>query len=158
MRLNRSDITHLIIHCAATPNGKPFTSEQIDGWHRERGFRRDPRLIGATEPGLKHIGYHYVIYTNGAVRCGRSEQEVGAHVQGMNSRSLGVCLIGTDQFTPAQWDTLRLHVTAMRQRFPHITVAGHRQFANKICPGFDVPSWLKNGMVPVPGHECQVDA
>jgi N-acetylmuramoyl-L-alanine amidase len=158
MRLDKSQITHLIIHCAATPNGKPFTAEQIDGWHRERGFRRDSREIGHHEPGLKHIGYHYVIYTNGAVRCGRSEQEVGAHTRGMNSRSFGVCLVGTDQFTPEQWTALRLHVEAIRKRYPHITVAGHRQFANKICPGFDVPAWFKADMAPVSGHVLVVGA
>jgi N-acetylmuramoyl-L-alanine amidase len=156
MRLNAARITHLIIHCAATPNGKPFTAEDIDRWHRERGFRRDPALIGHHEPKLQSIGYHYVIYLNGVVRCGRSEQEVGAHVQGMNSKSLGVCLIGTDQFTPVQWETLRKHVEAIRKRFPNIIVAGHRQFAAKACPGFDVPAWWKGGMEPVAGHILDV--
>lgn len=152
MRLDPSRLTHLIIHCAATPNGKPFTAEQIDGWHGERGFNRDPRLIGHHEPRLQHIGYHYVIYTNGAVRCGRSEQEVGAHVKNMNHCSLGVCLVGTDRFTAAQGLPLRRHVEAVRRRYPHLMVAGHRQFAAKLCPGFDVPDWLRGGMAPLPGH------
>lgn len=156
MRLDKSRITHLILHCAATPNGKPFTAEDIDRWHAERGFRRDPALIGHHEPKLKHIGYHYVIYLNGAVRCGRSENEVGAHCRGMNSQSLGVCLIGTDQFTPAQWETLRKHVEAIRQRFPKIVVAGHREFAAKDCPGFEVQDWLEGAMAPLPGHVLDV--
>ena len=46
-------IDKIIVHCAATPEGKDFTVQHIDGWHRQRGFRC--------------IGYHYVIYRDGSV-------------------------------------------------------------------------------------------
>ena len=31
-------ITEIIIHCSATTEGKDFTVEDIDRWHRQRGF------------------------------------------------------------------------------------------------------------------------
>ena len=47
----------IIIHCSATPEGKDFTTADIDRWHRQRGFAS--------------IGYHFVIYRNGSVHHGR---------------------------------------------------------------------------------------
>ena len=41
-------ITEIIIHCSATTEGKDFTVEDIDRWHRQRGFNG--------------IGYHFVTY------------------------------------------------------------------------------------------------
>ncbi|MFO1417269.1 MAG: N-acetylmuramoyl-L-alanine amidase [Methylotetracoccus sp.] len=152
MRRHPSQIRELIIHCAATPNGKHFTSEQIDAWHAQRGFRRNMADFPHHEPGLKHIGYHYVIYANGAVRCGRNELEVGAHCQGHNTAAIGTCLVGTDQFSAAQWESLAKHVDAIRKRFPTIHVHGHREFSNKICPGFDVQAWLTGDMRALAGH------
>ena len=46
-------IDEIIIHCAATPEGKHFTVADIDAWHKKRGF--------------KCIGYHFVIYLDGSV-------------------------------------------------------------------------------------------
>ncbi|MGM9780085.1 MAG: N-acetylmuramoyl-L-alanine amidase, partial [Prevotella sp.] len=31
-------IDEIIVHCAATPEGKDYTVAQIDRWHKERGF------------------------------------------------------------------------------------------------------------------------
>ena len=42
-------INHLVIHCAATPNGKPLSrngataAQVIDEWHFQRGFHRSPQ-------------------------------------------------------------------------------------------------------------------
>ena len=46
-------INQIIIHCTATKAGRKTTVEEIDRWHRARGFRC--------------IGYHYVIYLDGTV-------------------------------------------------------------------------------------------
>ena len=77
---NPRNITEIIVHCAATPEGKDFTVAQIRQWHLERGF--------------KDIGYHWVIYRDGSVHAGRSESISGAHCTGHNSNSIGVCYIG----------------------------------------------------------------
>ncbi len=146
-------IDTLIIHCSDTPDGRWTTTADIDRWHAERGFRRDPRLIGHHEPRLKHIGYHYVIYTTGAVANGRSAREIGAHCRGHNARSLGVCLIGRSRYTQRQWESLAALVEACGNAYPHITVHGHREFdPGKTCPGFDVAAWLEGGMKPLPEH------
>lgn len=72
-------IDEIIVHCSATPRGRRVTAKDIDGWHRERGFRC--------------IGYHYVIGLDGEVEE-RAESEAGAHCKGHNARSIGVCYVG----------------------------------------------------------------
>jgi N-acetylmuramoyl-L-alanine amidase len=126
-------INKIIIHCSATAEGHPFTVNDIDRWHRQRGFRC--------------IGYHFVIYLDGSVHQGRPIAEVGAHCLGQNANSIGICYIGgcaadgktpKDTRTQAQKSALIRLITELRQQFPNATIHGHRDFANKACPSFDV--------------------
>lgn len=159
-------ITHLIIHCAATPNGVYFDAADIDGWHKERGFKRNMALFPHHRPDLKHIGYHLVNRINGHAECGRYELETGAHCIGHNTDGIGICMVGTDRFSPEQWATLKYQVQIYRQRYPGIVVLGHRDTSPdtnhngrvdpqewlKTCPGFDVAAWLAGDMRPPLGH------
>lgn len=162
-----SQIDEIIVHCADTPNGRPFTAADIDRWHGERGFRRDPRALTGEGPWagqgphaseLAHIGYHYVIRVNGVVEVGRRLTETGAHCRGRNGRSIGVCLVGRDRFSPAQWRSLRKLVEAeqrdrRRDGRPPLAVYGHRRFnRRKTCPNFDVAAWLAGGLEPLQDH------
>lgn len=73
-------INDIILHCSATPEGKDFSVQDIDRWHREKGW--------------DGIGYHYVVYRDGSVHVGRSIDKAGAHCVGHNAHSIGVCYIG----------------------------------------------------------------
>lgn len=153
----------IVVHCSATPNGRPHTARDIDGWHRSAGFKRSPSLIGNNEPTLLHIGYHYVVYVDGNVNLGRGEREPGAHVRGHNARSIGICMIGTDEFAAEQWAALKVLVEALKKRYPAARVCGHRDLSPdlngngviepnewvKRCPGFDVAAWVERGMKPL---------
>lgn len=123
-------INRIIVHCSATPNGRPTSVSDINQWHRDRGWNE--------------IGYHYVIGVNGVGERGRDRSLVGAHCKGYNTGSLGVCLIGTDSFNEKQMDTLRGMIRRFRLEYPDCTIHGHREFNdNKTCPGFDVQKWVK---------------
>ena len=133
------NITKIIVHCSATPEGKNFTVKQIDACHRQRGFNG--------------IGYHFVIYLDGSVHVGRALAKAGAHCKGYNAHSVGVCYIGgvaTDGKTPkdtrtdAQKASLVKLITELRQQFPNASVHGHREFANKACPCFDARKEYKD--------------
>jgi N-acetylmuramoyl-L-alanine amidase len=55
--------------------------------------------------GWSDIGYHYVIRFNGDIEAGRPLKYAGAHVEGLNERSLGICFSGHGDFanlTPEQ--------------------------------------------------------
>lgn len=130
-------ITEIIIHCSATPIGKNYTVEDIDKWHKAKGW--------------KGIGYHYVIYLDGSVHKGRPEEEIGAHCKGHNSNSIGVCYIGgLDEFgepedtrTDKQKEALIILLKALKTKYPAATIHGHREFAAKACPCFDAKEEYK---------------
>lgn len=130
-------INEIIIHCSATPEGRDYTVADIDRWHKARGWRG--------------IGYHYVIYRDGSVHAGRPVEQIGAHCTGHNADSIGICYIGgvaadgktpKDTRTPAQRIALRELVEELRAKYPGATVHGHREFAPKACPSFDVQTEL----------------
>ena len=146
----------IVIHCSATPNGDglfrshpglPLKTpvDVIDGWHRERGFLREAPEAKTFNPQLRCIGYHFVIACNGAVFTGRSLQEVGAHAQGFNASSIGICLTGTDQYTTPQWVALAALLNSPQikglgvplqaaQRRPHPRLPmGRPVVANGVC-------------------------
>ena len=126
------NINEIIVHCAATREGRDFTVEDITRWHKARGF--------AT------IGYHFVIYRDGSIHEGRPLEQIGAHGVGHNKHSIGVCYIGgcasdgktpKDTRTPEQKEALLSLLRRFKARFPNATIHGHRDFAAKACPSFD---------------------
>lgn len=137
MPLQPSDVKYIVVHCAATPPSMDIGAKEIDRWHRQRGFRC--------------IGYHYVIRRDGNVETGRDLDEVGAHVEGYNSVSYGVCMVGgvtesgvpDNNFTSPQFTSLVKIIEQLLVRAPKAEVLGHRDIpgVRKACPSFDVKPW-----------------
>ena len=133
-------INYLVVHCSASKPSMFVDAAVIDRWHRARGFLK--------------IGYHYVILRDGSVQKGRQDTEIGAHVEGHNTGSLGICLVGglndkTDKpennFTPEQFSALSKLINQLLTVHPKAIVQGHRDFpdVHKACPCFDVKPWWK---------------
>lgn len=125
------EINRIIVHCSATPAGMDIGRDEIDQWHRDRGFNG--------------IGYHFVIRRSGDVEIGRPENEVGAHTRGHNEDSIGICLVGgkaSFNFTADQIAELVELVEALEDRYPGATVHGHNEFSAKLCPQFDVAAFF----------------
>lgn len=124
-------VSHIIVHCSATPEGVDVSAADIDRYHRSRGFAC--------------IGYHWVVRRDGQIERGRSESLVGAHCRGLNRCSIGVCYVGgidaaghpKDTRTAAQRTSLRHLLSELRRRYPQARIYGHRDFAPKACPCFD---------------------
>ena len=132
----------LIVHCSDSGWGD---ASVIDAWHRDRGFDR--------------LGYHRVILNGfrtyadmksgvrkdvGLVELGRLDMEVGAHCVGYNSRSLGICLVGSGVYPVQQIDALRQLVNELRSQYdiPVHNVIGHHESQSgaqegKTCPSLD---------------------
>ncbi len=128
-------IDTLIIHCTATPEGKDFTANDIDRWHRDRGF--------------DGIGYHYVIRLDGTVEQGRDIAKKGAHCYGHNASSIGICYVGgmtadgkaaKDTRTCKQRMALRKLVAQLCADYGIASsrIYGHNELAKRDCPCFDV--------------------
>lgn len=146
------DINLVVLHCADTPDDSPhhFTVADIDSWHKQRGFFREPSARAAFNPELAAIGYHYVIYRDGTLHTGRAESEIGAHAHNFNAHSLGICMVGRRHFTSAQWVTLHVLLAELMERYPATEIKGHYQVTDegKTCPNFDVPAYVAAGMQP----------
>jgi len=141
----RRSTTHLVVHCAATKPSQDIGVAEIRQWHT------DPAPAGR---GWSDVGYHYVIRRDGSVEQGRHDALVGAHVEGHNLTSVGICLVGgidergapAANYTEAQWRSLHGLLVSLRSRFPTAEICGHRDFpgVTKACPSFDVRAWLKD--------------
>lgn len=130
---SKRNIKEIIIHCSDTPEGKDFTVADIRAWHKARNF--------------SDIGYHYVIYRDGSVHLGRDINIAGAHCTNHNTISIGICYIGgreagstrpKDTRTDAQKKALLKLLKDLKKLYPNATIHGHKEFANKACPCFEV--------------------
>ena len=128
--LRPEDVTHLVIHTIAFQGDA--TVEDVDRWHRERGW--------------EGIGYHRYFRRNGWVNEGRPLNRVGAHVLGWNHCSIGYAFEGHgdyEDFTEAQKKAFLHQALFDFHRFPNLAierVVGHREFpgVTKTCPGLKV--------------------
>lgn len=133
----------LVVHCSDSPYGN---AALIDHWHKARGFAG--------------IGYHYVILNcypdeeswrlrrprfdqDGVTERGRPISLAGAHAEGKNRHSLGICLIGRDLFTSAQFFSLVNLCEQLKREHPIAQIVGHYELIKpgsplKSCPNIDM--------------------
>lgn len=131
-------VEYLTVHCAATPEGRHVTHAQITEW--------DKAKFGQTS-------YHWVIELDGSMHQTLRDDQKGAHVGGANTGNIGICYIGgidkklnaKDTRTDAQKKSLLTLIRTYKERYPGITIRGHRDWpgVSKACPSFDVTAWLK---------------
>ena len=126
-------IAKIYVHCSATPNDRDIGFKEIDRMHKLRGW--------------KGCGYHKIIRRDGSIENGRPEKEIGAHVEGHNLDSLGVCLIGLDQFTETQFSSLfsLLKQWMTQYHIPKSNVFCHYEsdLKGKTCPNLSA-DWIRS--------------
>lgn len=139
-------IRKIVIHCSDSEFG---SAAEIRRWHLRRGW--------------KDIGYHFVIGNgypaphfylppaDGSIEAGRpldgdralSAEEIGAHAYGLNTSSVGICVVGKQRFSAAQFRSLTALCGDLLVRFglkPE-DVVGHCETEHadgKTCPNFPV--------------------
>ena len=122
-RRNKTD--EIILHHAEASRA---SVEEVNRWHLERGWTG--------------IGYHFYIRKDGRIYRGRPEWAVGAHAQGHNSRSVGICVEGsymTETMPKAQFDALVGLVREEMAMYPGAKVLRHRDVNSTDCPGDNYP-------------------
>lgn len=143
------EVKFIVIHCADTPNHLYFDVEDIDRWHKEKGW--------------SGCGYHFVITRDGKVQKGRKldkdkwleKDEIGAHAYGFNSESVGICLVGGKnskkepdlEMTLVQDGALYTLLEDLKKQFPKAEIIPHSKISPKTCPNFDLYKWLENGNI-----------
>ena len=140
LKQSKRTIKEIIVHCTATPEGRVETVQSIRNMHKAKGW--------------SDIGYHYLIGLNGERWEGRNVNLIGAHCEGHNSNSIGVCYVGgvdkkmqaKDTRTEKQKDALVALLNDLRKLYPKAKIYGHRDFdkKGKACPSFDATKEYKN--------------
>ena len=132
------EIDKIIVHCTATQEGKPISVEEIDRWHKNRGWSQ--------------IGYHYVVQLDGTINQGRPITIAGAHVKGHNKGSIGITYVGgcdsemnpCDTRTDEQIDSLEYLIGYLCASYPGSEVSGHNNWSSKSCPCFNAKEEYKS--------------
>lgn len=139
LKISRRMINKIIVHCTATPEGRPVSVAEIRSWHTL------PKPKGN---GWSDIGYHYVIGLKGECWNGRDVDLIGAHCENHNANSIGVVYVGgvdkngkpKDTRTIEQKNALVKLLRELRRIYPKAKIYGHRDFSSKACPSFDAKS------------------
>lgn len=128
----RSSTEYIALHHAEASR---CTAQQIDDWHKSNGW--------------SGIGYHFFVRKDGTIYRGRPIWSVGAHVQGMNSKSIGICAEGsymTETMPEAQKMAIAELLDYLKANYyPNAKIVGHREIGSSNCPGDNYPlEELKN--------------
>ena len=136
----RKSTEFIAVHCSASVPNVKTDAKTIDSWHRQRGFLM--------------IGYHWVIKTDGIIEPGRDQESIGAHIEGYNHNSVGICMVGgvdangplgkpVNNFSDEQFKSLAALVQTLHEKYPKAVIQGHRDFPKvaKACPCWDVKPW-----------------
>lgn len=143
------DITEVVVHWTGTYNNQDIGSEEVHGWHKQRGW--------------SGIGYHFIIRRDGRLQRGRPLNKTGAHAgaNGHNKYSIGIsfaagynCPSGTknankfisaDSITAEQMKTFDMFMGAFYDEFPGGQAYGHvdTDDKGKLDPGFDVQDYVQ---------------
>ena len=119
---SRAKTNYVVLHHAAAKACSPY---QVDSWHKANGW--------------SGIGYHYFVRKDGTIYRGRPEWATGAHAQGKNHESIGICAEGNydeEYVMPdAQKDSIQELLRDIKLRYPNTTVKGHRNIGATSCPG-----------------------
>lgn len=115
-------VTAIVVHHSAT---KGQTIRSIAEFH-------------TTTKGWPAIAYHYAIGYDGKVYLLNDPERRTNHAQGVNSRTIGVCLIGNYQEQPVPPEVIRsfIHLRAfINTTYGQKAVLWHRETKATDCPG-----------------------
>ncbi len=101
----------------------------IHSWHKSNGWAG--------------IGYHFLVRKDGGIYRGRPLGKMGAHVSGMNNRSIGICAEG-DFTRESMGGTQKTAVCALLKYlkdnfYPAAAIVGHGEIGSSDCPGRNYP-------------------
>ncbi|MCX8129790.1 MAG: peptidoglycan recognition protein family protein [Clostridia bacterium] len=132
----RNNPKSIIIHHSLTKDGKVVDWTAITKYHIEHN-------------GWSNNGYHWGIERVGdkwVIQKGRAENVQGAHTkeQGMNVKSIGICVVGNydiDDLPKQAFDLLVSLIKDINKRYKKsFPIESHNKYAKyKTCPGKKFP-------------------
>ncbi|MBQ2942625.1 MAG: N-acetylmuramoyl-L-alanine amidase [Clostridia bacterium] len=93
--------------------------------------------------GWSGIGYHFYVRKDGSIYRGRPIEKVGAHTEGNNMDSVGICFEGNfekDIMDKAQLESGRLLIAHIEECYGRkLEIKRHSDFGATLCPGKNFP-------------------
>ena len=129
----QGDLNTIVIHHSAFSHASPA---EIQGMQMDRR-------------GFADVAYHFLVASDGTIYEGRDIHIRGAHVQGFNTGSVGIVLIGNfndEEPTQAQTDSLGKLVDYLRFTYSIRYLSGHRDYPHQSPDGTDCPG---NNLYPL---------
>jgi len=129
----RSVLNTIVVHHSAYPYAGP---QEVQDLHMDRR-------------GFADIAYHFLIDAEGTIYEGRELNVRGAHVQGFNTGSVGIVLLGNfndEQPTQFQLTSLRALVDYLRYTYEIRYLAGHKDYPDQSPDGTECPG---NNLYPL---------
>ena len=102
--------------------------EDINVWHKQNGWAG--------------VGYHYFVRKDGSIYKGRPDNAIGAHCQGSNTNTLGVCFEGsynTEIMPEIQLNAGRELIDYLKKKYGIGRISKHRDHMSTDCPGNNFP-------------------
>lgn len=152
----RKRTDYIVVHVSATKPSQNLNAADLRVMHKAKGW--------------SDIGYNRVIRRDGTREMGRGYDAIGAHVEGYNSISLGVVLVGgvdekgkpQNNATPEQLTALEAELRDLIVKYPKAKICGHRDLSPdkdgdgsiepfehiKACPCFDAIPWAESKGLP----------
>lgn len=121
----RTQTKYFVLHHAEASTA---TVQQIHQWHLNNGWAG--------------IGYNYYVRKDGSIYKGRGSEAVGAHCQGYNSVSIGICAEGnymTETMPAAQENAIVALCKELLTVYPNVKIVGHKDLYPTACPGTKYP-------------------
>jgi N-acetylmuramoyl-L-alanine amidase len=120
--ISRIKTEYIVVHHTAT------TTATVDGIHRHHKYTN----------GWLGFGYHAYVYKKGYVFGGRPFGTQGAHCEGFNHNSIGVCFEGNfevDKMTPEQIENGIALLKHLKALYPEAKIVKHKDLFKTSCPG-----------------------
>ena len=142
LRKSKRNIIGLIVHSSATKARRKVSRADLHQWH-------------VVERGWSDVGYHAFIHRDGTFEALRDIDRDGAHAGGHNRNTIGIMLVGglgddtrpENNFTRAQFRTLRKVLTEQLEYYPDAYIKGHGDLKATACPSFDAQEWWESGVL-----------
>ena len=118
----RPNTKYIVLHHAASIS---CTAKDVDRWHKANGW--------------SGIGYHFFVRKDGSIYRGRPEWATGAHAEGKNSESIGICAEGNYDIEKIMPDVQKLAIKELlmylKNKYKNIGIKAHKDVGATGCPG-----------------------
>ena len=135
------NVEYIIIHHTATTASMDIGFDEVNEWHKARGFNM--------------VGYHMIIRRDGTIDYCRPLNQTGAHCKvdgkSYNHKSIGIALVGgantlgegEDNFTPAQLAKLKNTLDVLAYVCPNGQIVRHSDLDPRkpVCPMISITDW-----------------